>query len=97
MIRIILKKHISVAPAILFACSAVSAQDQVFNIYSARHDPTDQALYNTFTKTAGININRVDAVDAGILARLKAAEGTTSPADVILLVDAARLGKGEVD
>ena len=35
-------------------------------------------------------------MDAGILARLKA-EGTASPADVILLVDAARLYKGEVD
>jgi iron(III) transport system substrate-binding protein len=34
----------------------------------------------------------VDADDAGILARLKA-EGTASPADVILLVDAARLYK----
>jgi len=38
----------------------------------------------------------VDADDAGILARLKA-EGTASPADVILLVDAARLYRGEVD
>jgi iron(III) transport system substrate-binding protein len=38
----------------------------------------------------------VDADDAGILARLKA-EGAASPADVILLVDAARLYKGEVD
>jgi iron(III) transport system substrate-binding protein len=38
----------------------------------------------------------VDADDAGIIARLKA-EGAASPADVILLVDAARLWKGEVD
>jgi iron(III) transport system substrate-binding protein len=41
-------------------------------------------------------VNRVDADDAGILARLKA-EGAASPADVILLVDAARLYKGEVE
>jgi iron(III) transport system substrate-binding protein len=38
----------------------------------------------------------VDSDDAGILARLKA-EGAASPADVILLVDAARLYKGEVE
>lgn len=38
----------------------------------------------------------MDADDAGILARLKA-EGTASPADVILLVDAARLWKGDAD
>src|SRR5574343_1704007 len=72
------------------------AQDKVLNIYSARHYSTDEALYNDFTKATGIRINRVDADDAGILARLKA-EGTASPADVILLVDAARLYRGDVD
>ncbi len=66
------------------------AQDKVLNLYSARHYQTDEALYNQFTETTGIKINRVDADDAGILARLKA-EGSASPADVILLVDAARL------
>lgn len=77
------------------ACSAL-AQDKVLNIYSARHYPTDEALYGDFTKATGIQIRRVDADDAGILARLRA-EGTASPADVILLVDAARLWRAEVD
>jgi iron(III) transport system substrate-binding protein len=72
------------------------AQQQALNLYSARHYQTDEALYANFTKATGIRINRVDADDAGILARLKA-EGAASPADVILLVDAARLGKGEAD
>ncbi len=72
------------------------AQEQVLNLYSARHYSTDEALYANFTKATGIRIQRVDADDAGILARLKA-EGAASPADVILLVDAARLYKGEVD
>ncbi len=72
------------------------AQEQGLNIYSARHYPTDEALYSNFTKATGVKINRVDADDAGILARLKA-EGTASPADVILLVDASRLWRGEVD
>ena len=66
------------------------------NIYSARHYPTDEALYSDFTKSTGIKINRVDADDAGVLTRLKA-EGGASPADVILLVDAARLWRAEVD
>jgi iron(III) transport system substrate-binding protein len=74
----------------------VQAQEQVLNLYSARHYATDEALYANFTKATGIRIQRVDADDAGILARLKA-EGPASPADVILLVDAARLHKGEVD
>lgn len=76
--------------------TSVLADDQVINLYSARHYPTDEALYSDFTKATGIKINRVDSDDAGIIARLKA-EGSASPADVILLVDAARLWKGEVD
>ena len=87
--------------SLLTACALVTAgtvcaQDQVINLYSARHYPTDDALYSGFTKTTGIKINRVDSDDAGIMARLKA-EGSASPADVILLVDAARLYRGEVD
>jgi iron(III) transport system substrate-binding protein len=86
----------AIAIGLIVATSLASAQDQVVNLYSARHYSTDEALYANFTKTTGIRINRVDADDAGILARLKA-EGSASPADVILLVDAARLYKGEVD
>ena len=86
----------ALALATLALAFAASAQDNVLNLYSARHYSTDEALYENFTKATGIKINRVDADDAGILARLKA-EGAASPADVILLVDAARLYKGDVD
>jgi iron(III) transport system substrate-binding protein len=82
-------------PAV-FAAPAAMAQDTVLNLYSARHYQTDEALYAYFTKATGIKINRVDADDAGILARLKS-EGSASPADVILLVDAARLWRAEAD
>ena len=78
------------------AVSGVSAQGPVLNLYSARHYQTDEALYANFTKATGIRVNRVDADDAGILARLRS-EGSSSPADVILLVDAARLFRAESD
>ena len=78
------------------ATTPAHAQEQVLNLYSARHYPTDEALYNGFTRATGIRIQRVDADDAGILARLRA-EGAASPADVVLLVDAARLWRAEVD
>ena len=78
---------------VLTALSA-QAQERVLNLYSARHYQTDEALYDNFTKATGIRINRVEADDAGLLQRLKA-EGAASPADVILLVDAARLWRGE--
>ena len=70
------------------------AQEKVLNLYSARHYQTDEALYADFTKATGIRINRVDSDDAGIVARLKS-EGSSSPADVILLVDAVRLWHAE--
>lgn len=89
-------KAFAIAGVLLAAATSAAAQEQVLNLYSARHYSTDEALYANFTKATGIKINRVDADDAGILARLKA-EGAASPADVILLVDAARLYKGEQD
>ena len=89
-------KTLFVALSALLCLGTVQAQDKVLNLYSARHYPTDEALYSDFTKATGIKINRVDSDDAGIIARLKA-EGSASPADVILLVDAARLWRGEVD
>ena len=86
----------ALAATLVVGAGSANAQEQVLNLYSARHYQTDEALYSNFTKATGIKINRVDADDAGILARLKA-EGTASPADVILLVDAARLWKGDAD
>jgi iron(III) transport system substrate-binding protein len=73
-----------------------AAQQATLNLYSARHYQTDEALYSNFTQATGIKINRIDADDAGILTRLKT-EGAASPADVVLLVDAARLWRAEVD
>ncbi len=82
--------------ATLGLASPAHAQSSELNLYSARHYPTDEALFSGFTQATGIKINRVDADDAGILARLRA-EGAASPADVILLVDASRLWRAEVD
>lgn len=88
--------QLATASILATLCGTGFAQSNELNIYSARHYPTDEALYGNFTKTTGIKINRVDADDAGIIARLKA-EGASSRADVILLVDASRLWRGEVE
>ena len=95
-------KHRSILLSTVLLAAALApfqasvAQEQVVNIYSARHYPGDDLLYSGFTKATGVKINRVDSDDAGILQRLKA-EGSASPADVILLVDAARLWRAETD
>jgi hypothetical protein len=51
-------------------------QERGVKLYSARHCQTDEAPYTNSTKATGIKVNRVDANEAGILARLKA-EGAT--------------------
>jgi iron(III) transport system substrate-binding protein len=84
----------TVIVALLASAGLAQAQDKVLNLYSARHYQTDEVMYDTFTRTTGIKIHRVDADDAGIVARLKA-EGASSPADVVLLVDAARMAAAD--
>ena len=69
---------------------ALAADERVLNLYSARHYQTDEALYDDFTKATGIKINRIEAGDEQLVERLKN-EGAASPADVLLIVDAARL------
>lgn len=85
--------------AVAVALSAVAgaqAEDKELNIYSARHYQTDDALYGDFTKQTGIKINRIEADDNALLERLKN-EGKNSPADIILMVDAARLYRAQVE
>lgn len=78
------------------AGSAAAQTDRVLNLYSARHYQTDEALYSDFTKKTGIKINRIEAGDEALLERLRS-EGRNSPADVMLLVDAARLWRAQID
>lgn len=70
--------------------SAVRAEEQVLNLYSARHYQTDEALYKEFTHRTGIVIKRIEGKEDELLERLRN-EGGNSPADVFLTVDAARL------
>ena len=79
--------------AAAFGCPAL-AQDKVVNLYSARHYDTDEALYANFTRATGIKVNRIEAADEPLLERLRN-EGANSPADVLLIVDAARLATAE--
>ncbi len=82
--------------AALAAPLETRAQEKVLNLYSARHYQTDEALYSDFTKQTGIKVNRIEAGDEQLVQRLKA-EGANSPADVVLLVDAARLWRAQSD
>jgi iron(III) transport system substrate-binding protein len=93
-----LRRHLLAALVFAGTAHAVPsvAADPVLNLYSARHYQTDEALYADFTKRTGIRINRIEAGDEALLERLRN-EGRQSPADVLLLVDAARLWRAQVD
>jgi iron(III) transport system substrate-binding protein len=82
----------------LLCMSLAQAQssEKELNLYSARHYQTDEALYSDFTKKTGIKINRIEADDNALAERIKS-EGANSSADVILMVDAARLWRAQID
>jgi iron(III) transport system substrate-binding protein len=84
---------------VVLCCNAhaeAGTAEKELNLYSARHYQTDEALYSNFTKQTGIKINRIEADDNALIERLKS-EGSKSPADVILMVDAARLWRAQID
>lgn len=87
---------VSVVGGLMLGVAADVRAQGVLNLYSARHYQTDEALYEDFTKQTGIKINRIELGDEPLIQRLKN-EGANSPADVVLLVDAARLWRGQVD
>ena len=66
-----------------------AAQPQV-NVYNSRHYGTDQALWDAFTKQTGIKVNVVSGGQDEMVQRL-ITEGSNSPADVFITVDAGRL------
>ncbi len=87
-----MKISLTLIATALLATSSLHAEEKVLNLYSARHYQTDEALYNNFTKQTGIKINRIEGKEDELLERIKN-EGTNSPADIFLTVDAARLAK----
>ena len=64
------------------------------NLYSSRHYDTDQALYDNFTESTGIKVNLIEAGADELIARIKS-EGVSSPADLLITVDAGRLWRAE--
>lgn len=89
-------KFASTAALVLTTLAATltpaGAEENVLNIYSARHYQTDEALYADFTKQTGIRIKRIEGKEDELLERIRN-EGANSPADVLLTVDASRLAK----
>lgn len=75
------------------ACSQ-SADDNVVNVYSARHYDSDAYIYEAFTEATGIEINLIEAGGDLLIERIRT-DGERSPADIVITVDASRLQRAE--
>lgn len=88
---IILKRLSQLAlGASLICASAGLAQASEVRVYSGRHYNTDRAIYDQFTRKTGIKVRLVESNDLAILQRIRS-EGKNTPADLVILVDVARL------
>ena len=59
-------------------------------VYSGRHYNTDRDIYKKFAEETGIKVRLIEAAGFSLIERIKR-EGKISQADLILLVDAARI------
>ena len=67
-----------------------NSTEKEVKVYSGRHYNTDRNIYKKFADETGIKVRLIEAAGISLIERLKR-EGKNSQADLILLVDAARI------
>ena len=67
-----------------------NSTEKEVKVYSGRHYNTDRIIYKKFAEETGIKVRLIEAAGISLIERLKR-EGKNSQADLILLVDAARI------
>ena len=67
-----------------------NSTEKEVKVYSGRHYNTDREVYKKFANETGIKVRLIEATGISLIERLKR-EGKSSQADLILLVDAARI------
>jgi len=68
----------------------VNSTEREVRVFSGRHYNTDRGVYKKFAQETGIKVRLIEAAGISLIERLKR-EGKNSQADLILLVDAARI------
>ena len=68
----------------------VNSTEKEVKVYSGRHYNTDRSVYKKFAEETGIKVRLIEAAGISLIERLRR-EGKNSQADIILLVDAARI------
>jgi iron(III) transport system substrate-binding protein len=74
----------------LFATGVAEDDSEVIHVYSHRHYDTDRMLFDRFEEQTGISVEVVEAGADELIQRLEA-EGSSTPADLLITVDAGRL------
>ena len=88
-----LKKVIYSALACTFLLNVnipANSTEKEVKVFSGRHYNTDRSVYKKFAEETGIKVRLIEAAGISLIERLKR-EGKNSQADLILLVDAARI------
>ena len=67
-----------------------NSTEKEVKVFSGRHYNTDRIIYKKFAEETGIKVRLIEAAGISLIERLKR-EGKNSQADLILLVDAARI------
>ena len=67
-----------------------NSTEREIKVYSGRHYNTDRGVYKKFADETGIKVRLIESAEISLIERLRR-EGKNSQADLILLVDAARI------
>jgi iron(III) transport system substrate-binding protein len=82
-----MKKSLVLLSALLAAPWSLA---EVVTVYSARNEQLIKPVFDAYTKETGVQIRFVTGNEGALLERLKA-EGSASPADLLMTVDAGNL------
>ena len=85
-----MKRFLFLTSLLPLALSTPALAAEEVRVYSGRHYNTDRQVYKKFSDQTGIKVRLVEASGISLVQRLKS-EGKNTKADVIILVDAARI------
>jgi len=85
----------ALVPGLVFGASAGASADEIV-VYSARNEQLIRPLFDAYTKETGVKIRFITDKEGPLLVRLKA-EGPSTPADMLITVDAGNLWKASKD
>jgi iron(III) transport system substrate-binding protein len=75
---------------LLAGWTGIAMAEETLHVYSHRHYEVDQKVNTLFTEKTGIEVKVVNAEVDQLIERMKS-EGASSPADVLVAVDAGRM------